>query len=183
MRKITSYLFISLDGVVEAPDRFVRGELYEDFDPLIEDVIAEQDAVLLGRRTFEEWSCFWPSANIEPFASFINNTPKYVASQSLRLPNWANSHVISGGLKDEISALKEAPGKVIGVHGSVSLVQSLLTNGLVDELRFTLCPVVAGWGRRLLSHEGEPIQLKLLSSQVTPKGLQYMTFQPQCGTK
>ncbi|MCA8896759.1 MAG: hypothetical protein KDA48_15990, partial [Amphiplicatus sp.] len=77
MRKLISYLFISVDGVVETPNRFLREDLYQDLDPL-DDTIAEQDAVLLGRKTYEEWSNFWPSSNIEPFATFINNTPKYV---------------------------------------------------------------------------------------------------------
>src|SRR4051812_47111191 len=67
MRNVTSYLFISLDGVVEAPDTFVRSDLYEDFDPLTAEMIAEQDAVLLGRKTYNEWSVFWPQSTIEPF--------------------------------------------------------------------------------------------------------------------
>ena len=71
MRKVTSYLFISLDGVVEAPDTFVRSDLYEDFDPLTAEMIAEQDAVLLGRKTYDDWSAFWPQSMIEPFATFI----------------------------------------------------------------------------------------------------------------
>jgi dihydrofolate reductase len=80
MRKLTSYLFISLDGVVEAPNAFLRDDLYQDLDLFIDETLAEQDTVLLGRRTYEEWSRFWPDSKIEPFATFINNVPKYVAS-------------------------------------------------------------------------------------------------------
>ena len=84
MRKVTSYLFISLDGVVEAPDTFVRSDLYEDFDPLTAEMIAEQDAVLLGRKTYDDWSVYWPQSTIEPFATFINTTPKYVVRHHCR---------------------------------------------------------------------------------------------------
>src|SRR4051812_16481197 len=85
MRKLTSHLFISLDGVVEGPDRFLRRDLYQDL-PLVvgEETLAEQDAVVLGRKQYEEWSTFWPDSQIEPFATFINNVPKYVSSKSLK---------------------------------------------------------------------------------------------------
>jgi dihydrofolate reductase len=179
MRKVTSYLFISLDGVVEAPDTFVRSDLYEDFDPLTAEMIAEQDAVLLGRKTYDDWSVFWPQSTIEPFATFINNTPKYIVSKTLQSVDWHQSNLIAGNLGDEIAVLKRQPGKTIGVHGSVSLVQSLLTAGLLDELKFTLVPAVAGHGRRLLSRDGEPIQLTLESTRATPRGLQCMIFRPR----
>jgi dihydrofolate reductase len=178
MRKVTSYLFISLDGVVEAPDQWVRGDLYEDFPPLIAEMITEQDAVVLGRKTYDEWSGFWPGSTIEPFASFINNTPKYVVSKTLSSVDWSQSSLMARDLADEIAALKRQPGKTIGVHGSISLVQALLTAGLLDELKFTLIPAVVGHGRRLLSREGEPIQLTLDSTQATPSGLQCMVFRP-----
>ena len=179
MRKVTSFLFISLDGVVEAPDKFVRSELYEDFDPLTAEMIAEQDAVLLGRKTYEDWAGYWPQSTIEPFATFINSTPKYVVSKTLKSADWPQSTVIAGNLGDAIAALKKKPGKTIGVHGSISLVQSLLTAELLDELRFTLIPAVAGHGRHLLSRDGEPIQLSLESTRATPRGLQSMVFRPR----
>jgi len=179
MRNVTSYLFISLDGVVEAPDTFVRSDLYEDFDPLTAEMIAEQDAVLLGRKTYNEWSVFWPQSTIEPFATFINTTPKYVVSQTLQSVDWHASQPLAGNLGDAIATLKRQPGKTIGVHGSISLVQSLLTAGLLDELRFPLVPAVAGHGRRLLSRDGERIQLTLDSTRATPGGLQYMIFRPR----
>ena len=179
MRKVTSCLFISLDGVVEAPDKFVRRDVYADFPSLIAETIAEQDAVLLGRKTYDEWSVYWPQSTIEPFATFINNTPKYVVSKTLQSVDWQQSNLIGGNLGDEIAALKKQPGKTIGVHGSISLVQSLLAAGLLDELRFTLVPAVAGHGRRLLSRDGEPIQLTLDSTRATPSGLQYMIFRPR----
>lgn len=177
-RKIVSFLFISLDGVVEAPDKFLRADLYQDLDPIMGAAIAEQDAVLLGRRQYEEWSTFWPQSTIEPFATFINNTPKYVVSKTLRSVDWNQSNLISENLEDAVAALKAAPGRTIGVGGSISLVQSLLTLGLLDELRLVLIPALAGQGRRLFSREGDPIQMTLHSTQKTPNGLQYMVFHP-----
>ena len=179
MRKLTSHLFISLDGVVEAPDRFLRDDLYQDLSLLDDETVGGQDAVLLGRRTYEEWARFWPGADIEPFASFINQVPKYVVSGSLQTLDWAPSRLLSGDVLDAIAALKRQPGQAIGVHGSISLVQALLAAGLLDELRFVLCPAVAGQGRRLLSREGEPIQLDLQTARTTPGGLQYLVFRPR----
>lgn len=178
MRKLVSYLFISVDGVVEAPDKFLRDDLYQDLEPLIAAGIAEQDAVILGRKTYQEWSAFWPESQIEPFASFINNVPKHVASRSLQTLAWQGSHLLSGDLEDEVASLKAQSGKAIGVHGSVSVVQALLGAGLIDELRLAVCPAIAGHGRRLLSRAGEAIQLELQSALTTRGGLQYLVFRP-----
>jgi dihydrofolate reductase len=165
MRKLISFLFISVDGVVEAPDRFVRDDAYSDLTPLIEEGIADQDSVLLGRSTYEKWSQFWPDAKIEPFATFINNTPKFVVSKTLKALSWHQSTLLSGRLEDDIADLKNRPGKAIGVHGRIGLVQSLLTANLLDEMRVALCPAVAGQGRHLLSRDGDPIQLHLQSAR------------------
>ena len=135
--------------------------------------------MLLGRKTYEEWSNFWPDSNIEPFATFINNTPKYVASKTLSSLGWPQSSLLSGDLRDEVAALKSKPGKAIGVHGSISLVQTLLDAGLIDELKLVICPAIAGQGRRLFSRDGDPIQLDLQSAQTTPGGLQFLVFRPR----
>ena len=94
MRKLTSFLFISVDGVVEAPNRFVRGDVFDDLISLISETISEQDSVLLGRRMYEEWSEYWPGATIEPFATFINNTPKFVVSKTLKTLEWQRSTLL-----------------------------------------------------------------------------------------
>ncbi len=176
MRKLTSFLFMSLDGVVEAPNRYVRDDLYRDLPSLIGEIIAEQDAVLLGRKTYEEWSEYWPQSKIEPFATFINNSPKFIVSRTLTVFGWRGSTVLSGDLREDITALKSQPGRALGVHGSISLVQSLLLAGLLDELRFILVPAVAGQGRHLLSHDGNPVQLALLSARTTPGGVQFLAY-------
>lgn len=179
MRELVSFLFLSLDGVVEAPDRFMRPDLYGDLDLFGDETFAGQDAVLLGRRTYEEWSAFWPGSDIQPFADFINGTPKFVASNSLAKLDWAGSSAIAGDTLAGIAALKATAGGTIGVHGSIGLVQSLLGAGLVDELRLLVCPAIAGQGRRLLSREGEPIQLDLRASRTSPGGLQYLAYRPR----
>jgi dihydrofolate reductase len=176
MRKLIAHLFISLDGVVEAPDAFVRPELYEDFDELMEDFVSGQDAVLLGANMYQEWSQFWPGSDIEPFASFINNNQKFVVSSSLKDLAWPHSTLVSGNLATAIAELKAQPGKSIGVHGSIALVQSLLLLGLIDELKLIQVPAVAGHGRRLLDHQGAAIQLNLKSTRATPGGLQYFVY-------
>lgn len=175
MRKLVSYLFISLDGVVEAPNKYLRSDLYGD----IPDMVDEQDTVLLGRKTYEEWSSFWPTSQIEPFATFINNTPKFVVSTTLQEVNWKYSTLIGRDLHGEIAKLKRQPGKSIGVHGSVRLTQSLLLAGLLDELRLIQAPAIAGSGRHLLEHGGAPVQLDLQSAQTTQNGLQYLVYTPR----
>lgn len=178
MRKLTSFLFISLDGVVESPDTFVRANVYEDFPELIRESIAEQDAVLLGRKTYQEWSTFWPNSKIEPFASFINGHPKFVVSGTLSRLEWTHSTLLGRDLAGAVGELKAQPGKAIGVHG-ISLIQSLLLAGLLDEMRFIQCPVIAGHGRRLLDHPGAALQLDLRHSRATPTGLQYSIYTPR----
>ncbi|MFN3958631.1 MAG: dihydrofolate reductase family protein [Parvularculaceae bacterium] len=179
IRKLVAHLFMSVDGVVEAPDRVLRAELYQDLDAINDETIGGQDAVLLGRKTYEEWSAFWPGADIEPFASFINATPKFVVSKSLTRLDWWPATLINADVQRDIDALKDSPGQSIGVHGSISLVSFLINAGLLDELRLVMCPALSGSGRRLLSRDGAPIQLDLCSSRTTPGGLAYLVFHPR----
>lgn len=178
MRKLISYLFISVDGVVEAPNRFLRDDLYQDLDPL-DQTLGEQDAVLLGCKTYDEWSAYWPSSDIQPFASFINAVPKHIASRTRTSFSWNNAAPLAGDLHGAVAALKNRPGKAIGVHGSISLVESLLVAGLIDELKLVVCPAAAGRGRRLLARDGEAIQFDLKSAMTTPNGLHFMTYAPR----
>src|SRR5216683_368604 len=134
MRKVVAYELLSLDGVAEQPDEFIT-----EFDDVMREnlgrVIATQDTVLLGRRTYDEWAAFWPTSQIEPFATFINGVEKFVATSTTPERTWANSRVVDGDLVEFVTRLRQQPGKDIGVHGSVALTQSLLGQGLVDELR------------------------------------------------
>ena len=168
MRKVVVYELSSLDGVAENPDGFLT-----DWDDAMEAnlaaVIAEQDSVMLGRRSYEEWSGFWPDSDIEPFATFINGVAKYVAGSKPLDGTWANTTAVEGDLVDFVRDLKTRPGGDIGVHASISVAQALLAAGVVDELRLVIAPAVAGSGRRLL--EGLPaLRLELIRSSTTPTG-------------
>ena len=168
VRKVVAYELLSLDGVAEEPDGFVA-----DWDEAMEAnlgaVIAAQDSVILGRRSYEEWASFWPGSDIEPFATFINGVAKYVATSTPLDRDWANTTVIDGDLAGFVRELRNRPGADIGVHASISVVQALLAAGVVDELRLVIAPMIAGSGRRLL--DGLPaIRLESIRSTTSPTG-------------
>ena len=169
MRKMVVYELLSLDGVAEDPDRF-----FDDWDDAMDanlaGVIATQDAVILGRRSYDEWVAFWPGSQIEPFASFINTVPKYVATTAPLEPEWSNATAVDvGGLVDFARDLKNQPGGDIGVHASIVVAQTLLTAGVVDELRLVIAPRIAGGGRRLLDGISA-IQLEMRRGEISPTG-------------
>ena len=168
MRKVVAFEFLSLDGVAEGPDRF-----FTDWDDVVDvsgaTLIATQDAVILGRRSYDEWVEFWPGSEIEPFATFINGVAKYVATSAPLEREWANTTVIGGDLVEFVRDLKDRPGGDIGVHASISVAQTLLAAGVVDELRLAIAPVIVGSGRRLL--DGLPrIRLESIRSVTSPSG-------------
>jgi dihydrofolate reductase len=167
VRKIVVYELLSLDGVAEAPDTFFGWD--DVIDAKLAAVIATQDAVILGRRTYSEWAPFWPSSEIEPFATFINEAPKYVATSTPLDQDWANATKIDGGLVEFVRDLKQQPGGDVGVHASISVAQALLAADVVDELKLSIAPTIAGRGRRLL--EGLPlIRLESIRSETSPTG-------------
>jgi dihydrofolate reductase len=167
-RQVVAGYFLSLDGVAEAPDRFFTA-WDDETDASGAELIADQDAVLLGRRSYDEWAEFWPGSEIEPFASFINAVPKYVATSTPLEREWTNSRVIDGGLVDFVRHLKGRPGGDIGVHASISVTRTLLAAGLVDELRLVIAPTIAGSGQRLF--EGlPPIRLETIRGAASSRG-------------
>ena len=168
MRKVVAYMLVSVDGVAEAPDRFLFA-----FDEVMEanlgEVIGTQDTVLLGRTMYDEWSGYWPDSDVQPFADFINNVHKYVATTTPLTTQWKNAEAVQGSVEDFVRELKAGDGADIGVHGSISLTRSLLAAGLVDEVRLVVAPRVAGNGRRLF--EGDvPHSLELVRSTGSPSG-------------
>src|ERR1700733_13904255 len=104
-------------------------------------VIATQDSVLLGRRTYDDWAAFWPKSDIEPFASFINGVEKFVVT-STTPEVWENTTVVPTDLPEFVTELKRRSGGDIGLHGSIALTQSLLEEGMVDELRLVIAPAL-----------------------------------------
>ena len=168
MRKIVVYELSSLDGVAEDPDTF-----FTDWDDAMEAnlaaVIASQDAVILGRRSYTEWAQFWPDSEIEPFATFINGVKKYVATSTPLDRDWANATAVDGELVEFVRDLRQQPGDDIGVHASISVAQTLLAADVVDELRLVIAPKIAGSGRRLLDGL-PPIKLESIRSTTSPAG-------------
>ena len=168
MRKIVVYELLSLDGVAEDPDQFIA-DWDEAMDANLAAVIATQDAVILGRRSYAEWARFWPTSQIEPFATFINGVPKHVATSTPLDQDWANATVIGGDLLEFVRDLKHQSGGDIGVHASISVAQALLAGGVVDELRLVIAPRIAGGGRRLF--DGVPsIELESIDTEISPTG-------------
>ena len=168
MRKIVVYELLSLDGVAEDPDDFIAH--WDDaMDANLAAVIATQDAVILGRRSYTEWAQFWPSSQIEPFATFINGVTKYVATSTPLDRDWANATVLEGELVEFVRDLKQQRGGDVGVHASISVAQALLAAGVVDELRLVIAPRIAGRGRRLLDNLPS-LQLESIGSESSPTG-------------
>ena len=168
MRKVVVYELVSLDGIAEDPDAFIA-EWDDAMDANLAAVIATQDAVILGRRSFTAWAQFWPSSEIEPFATFINGVTKHVATSTPLDRDWANATVLDGGLVEFVRDLKQQPGGDVGVHASISVAQALLAADAIDEVRLVVAPVIAGRGRRLLDGL-PPLRLELLRSVTSPSG-------------
>jgi dihydrofolate reductase len=174
MRNVVAYELMSLDGVAEQPIEFVT-----DFDDAMREylgrVIATQDTVLLGRRTYDDWARFWPTSDNQPFASFINGVQKFVVTSTPPEQNWANTTVVEGSLPGFVTELKRRPGGDIGVHGSIALTQSLLRESLVDELRLVIAPALQIHGRRLFD-ESVPKRLSLTRNLTSPTGYMLLDF-------
>ncbi|HTW20445.1 MAG TPA: dihydrofolate reductase family protein [Mycobacteriales bacterium] len=168
VRKVVAYELLSLDGVAEGPDRFIT-EWDDAMAANLAAVIAAQDAVILGRRSYDEWAEFWPGSEIQPFSRFINDVAKYVVTSTPLTPEWANTSVIDGDVVAFVRELKDGDGGDIGVHASISIVQALLAGGAVDELRLVVAPAIAGSGRRLFDGL-PPIHLEAMRAVASPSG-------------
>ena len=169
MRKVVLYQLMSLDGVAEEPGDWLFDSDEAIFGNLAR-VIGEQDAVLLGRRTYEYWVDYWPTSQVEPFASFINSTEKHVFSSSRLSKEWSKSTVVTSPAAEYVAALKQQPGRSIGIHGSIELARSLLRARLVDELELVIAPSIAGTGRRLFEGDDELQKLDLVELVRSPSG-------------
>jgi dihydrofolate reductase len=178
--------FVSVDGVMEDPGgaedfkyggwsfEFSRGEEGDRFKL---DEALGSEALLLGRVTYEGFAGAWPSREGE-FADKFNQMPKYVVSSTLENPDWNNSTVINGDLTAEVSKLKQDLDGDIVVHGSAQLVQALLENDLVDELRLMVFPVVLGSGKRVFGDTSDKKALRLADSRTVGDGVEILIYEP-----
>ncbi len=168
MRSVVLYTLLSLDGVAESPDDFIL-DWDDQLDANLAEVIAEQDAVLLGRGMYEEWAAYWPTSDIEPFATFINGVQKFVIGSREPDGDWAPRTVVTDDLTAFVTTLKQTEGASIGVHGSISLARSMLAADLIDELRLVIAPVTRGSGHRLFGAD-DLRHWTLLTGEVSPSG-------------
>jgi dihydrofolate reductase len=168
VRKIVVYELLSLDGVAERPDSFFA-DWDDAMDANLAAVIATQDAVILGRRSYTEWAQFWPGSQTQPFATFINGITKYIATSTPLDRDWANATAVDGALIEFVRDLRQQTGGDVGVHASISVAQALLAAGVVDELRLVIAPRIVGRGRRLLDGL-PPIALESIGSKLSPTG-------------
>ena len=186
MGRIVVTEFISLDGVIEDPggaeDYKYGGWSFEisrgdEGDQFKVDETNNSAALLLGRKTYEGFADAWPSRE-GAFADKFNSMPKYVVSSTLKDPEWTNSTVLSGDLATEVSRLKEELDGDIVVHGSAQLAQALVEQGLVDELRLMVFPVVLGSGKRLFGETSDKKPLRLSDSRTVGDGVAILIYEP-----
>jgi dihydrofolate reductase len=192
VRKLVVIEFMSLDGVVQAPghpdeDReggFAHGgwqRAYFD-DVLMQDAargMADTDAHLFGRKTYEKMAAYWPNVgDDDPFAKHLNAAAKYVASRTLDEVSWANTTILRDDVPARVAELKQRDGGTIAVLGSPGLVQSLVEHDLVDEYALAIHPIVLGGGKTLFRDSAEVRRLELVSSTPTTTGVLLTTYRP-----
>ncbi|GAA4134662.1 dihydrofolate reductase family protein [Actinomadura keratinilytica] len=175
MRKIISGLFISLDGVVESPEQWHFPYVNDEVDDFVRGLSNRSEAMLFGRRTYEEFAAYWPTSTDE-FADRLNGAPKYVVSNTLTSADWQNSTLVSGDVIKELARLREQPGGALGITGSGTLVRSLLREGLLDELHLLVHPIVAGTGKRLFD-DGPQVPLRLADSTTFGNGVVHLAYE------
>jgi dihydrofolate reductase len=178
VRKVVVSNVASLDGFFETSERkldFVV--LDEEFFDYAKAMLRAADTLLFGRATYQHMANHWPSAPADEIADQVNNLPKVVFSRTLQTVEWRNSRLGKGNPAEEVSRLKQLPGKDMVVLGSATIASSLLQKGLVDEYRVILQPVLQGNGNPLFKDETERIQLKLISAKAFGSGVVLLSYQ------
>lgn len=176
MRNVTLYTLLSLDGVAEEPGDWMF-EADDDVFRNLAEVIGAQDDILLGRGTYDYWVGYWPTSDVQPFADFINQTTKHVATSRPLDKSWNRSTAIDSPLTTYVERLTAGSGGDIGIHGSISVAQSLLAADLVDRLELVIVPTWAGAGRRLFGDRAEPLRLALVRATSSPTGCVFLRYQ------
>lgn len=176
MGSIKSCLFISLDGVIEAPETWHFDYFNEEMGAVVGALMGGADATLLGRQTYDEFAGYWPNADPnDPITAQMNGARKYVVSNTLTEATWENSSVISGDVVAELTALKQ--DNELGTTGSATLVRWMLEQRLVDELHLLVHPVVVGSGKKLFA-DGAKVPLDLVSATTFKTGVLHLVYAP-----
>ena len=181
MRKLVAVELVSVDGVMESPEKWASPYADDEMNEANAAGMAASDALLLGRKTYEGMAAFWPEQpGGTPMVDYINNVRKFVVSTTLEDDlGWNNSNLIGGGerVAEGIAELKRQPGKGITVLGSGVLVRSLLREGLLDELTLMVHPLVLGSGKRLFD-DGERRSLELVEATAFGSGVVSLVYRP-----
>ncbi len=177
MGRIVSNFFISLDGVVQAPNEWHFPYWSDEMGEVVGAGFETTEAMLMGRVLYDEWAAYWPTSTDEPIASMFNDMPKYVVSNTLEQADWNNTTILSG---DVVAAVRNLTDRVegdIAVSGSATTVRWLLANGLLDELRLLVHPVVVGSGQRLFE-DGPGHGLQLVKGDTIANGVLNLAYAP-----
>jgi len=179
MRKIKSYFFISLDGVVESPDMWHFPYFDDEMGDAVGAGFATADALLMGRVLYHEWAEYWPEHADEPFGDVMNSIKKYVVSNSLQAAEWQNSEIISGDVVQKLTDIKARDGGDITMSGSATTARWLLREGVLDELNLLVHPILVGDGLARLFPPDEPsIPLELVNAQTFKSGVLNLSYAP-----
>jgi dihydrofolate reductase len=173
MRKLFWQISTTLDGFMASPERELTdtAEVADpDFDRYASAMLQSIDDIVLGRVTYELFARYWPAAE-GPDAERLNNLPKLVFSRTLRTVDWHNSRLATRGVPEEIARLKQVPGRDIALFGSAALARTLAREGLIDEYRLLVTPVVLGRGLRTFEEPGERSRLELLKAETWQSGI------------
>jgi len=194
MLEVVVETFLTLDGVYQAPGGpqedveggFKHGGWQLPFwddaaGKIMDQQIAETQALLLGRKTYDIFASYWPTSTEDPaIAEKFNTIPKYVASRTMKTADWKGTIIIGSNLAQDVAKAKQQGGSgVLAVIGSGNLAQSLMKENLVDEYRLSIHPIVLGSGKRLFGDGVVPVNLKLMSSTTTPSGISFLSYRPR----
>src|SRR5262249_2540651 len=175
--KLYSYMFISLDGVIESPERWHFNRYSDEMGQDLGTRLESAGAMLLGRKTYEDFAAYWPQQGSDvPFADINNNIRKYVISTTLKSANWKNTTVINGNVTAAVRQLKAESGGDLHVAGSATLVRWLLAAGLLDSVRLQVSPVIVGSGLRLFPDGSTPAELVLVEAEPLPNGVLVLEY-------
>lgn len=184
MPDIVLYTLVSLDGATEDPHRYFPETpdrpgapvFDEDLGRYEGEMLARQGAVLLGRRTYDQWSRYWPTSDEQPFADFINTVPKFVLTSSPLTGEWENAQRVSGPLEKVVAEVKTQTNGDLGVHASITLAKSLLATGLVDELCLAVGRVLDPVGPRLFDELSDRVEMSLVEAAPTSSGSLWLRY-------
>jgi dihydrofolate reductase len=180
MRRIINSTNVSLDGLIDKMELWHFDYVNDELSALVAEDLFACDALLMGRATYDIFASAWPARTGDAVADKFNAMAKYVASSTLKDPEWNNTTVIVGDLVEEVAKLKQQPGQDIIMYGFGPVARTLLDNGLLDEIRIWVHPVLAGTGELsdMLFSEGSVSKLTLVGNKPLGSGVVVLSYQP-----